>query len=73
MSHRLTTPFFAGSVLAALILSGTFSSPTLAGPLEDGAQAYSSGDFKTAYSHWSKAAAAGDAKGQYNIAILSDQ
>ena len=46
--------------------------PALADRLNEGAKAYSAGDFAAAAGHWRPLAEAGDALAQFNLALLHD-
>ncbi len=57
-------------VLLPLIFLLIFIPGAQAGPLDDGLQAYNTGDYQRAHDLWKPLAQQGDAKAQYNLALL---
>ena len=49
------------------------AAPVAAGPIEEGWQAYNSGDYATAIRLWRKAAEQGTAKAQNNLGVMYDK
>jgi TPR repeat protein len=58
------------TVLVSAVLALSFSAATVAGPFEDGVNAYERNDFSTAMRHWRPLADQGNPAAQSNIALM---
>ncbi len=56
--------------LAAALLAGTIVASAIAGPLEDGMEAYQEKDYLKAIQIWRPLAQAGDASAQYRLGVM---
>ena len=60
-------------VLATALLLAGLGGAAVAGPFEDGGEAWSAGDLPKAQTAWKALADAGDPRGQFNLGVLYDQ
>jgi len=58
------------AIVVSALLALSFSTPTVAGPFEDGSAAYDRNDYSTAMRHWRSLADQGNAAAQSNLALM---